>query len=178
MEVWFGSRGGVEEHGCNSFEGPERLSARGARRGMKKFAGIGICPPLLGGITLDFAADHPKYCCHFPYRESRDSPRVFRGTVPEFFEGQSPSFSRDSPRVFVINSRQIPTIMTVTTINPSSVVITACQELKPRLLILEGPPQSLGRMRSPLTSVRVDRELSRPMLRPSWCCAAPIAAAL
>ena len=99
MEVWFGSRGGVEEHGCVSFEGPERLSARGARRGMKKFAGIGICPPLLGGITLDFTADRSKHCCHFPYQETGDSPRVFEGTDPELlgdrprvFEGTDPEF--------------------------------------------------------------------------------------
>ena len=115
MEVWFGSRGGVEEHGCNSFEGPERLSARGARRGMKKFAGIGIRPPLLGGITLDFTADRSKHCCHFPYQETGDSPRVFRGTVPAFFDqliGDSPrvfwTFFGDSPRVFKSPSFQSP----------------------------------------------------------------------
>jgi hypothetical protein len=85
MVVQFGGREGVlREHGCNSFEGPERLSASGARRGMKKLAGIGICPPLLGGITLDFTADRSKNCCHFPYPETGDSPQVSWGTVPEF----------------------------------------------------------------------------------------------
>ena len=114
MKVWFGGReGGVEEHGCISFEGPERLSARGARLGMKKFAGIGICPPLLVGITLDFTADRSKHCCHFPYQETGDCPRVFSispyqetGDRPRVFSrGQSPSFfddgsTGDSPRVF------------------------------------------------------------------------------
>ena len=57
---------------------------------MKKFAGIGICPPLLVGITFDFTADHPKYCCQFPYQKTGDSPRVL--VVPEFWWGTVPEF--------------------------------------------------------------------------------------
>ena len=110
MKVWFGGReGGVEEHGCVSFEGPERLSARGARRGMKKFAGIGICPPLLVGITLDFTADRSKHCCHFPLSRNRGlSPRFLWGQSPRFLglnamnpRGQNP---QDAQHLFVRSS--------------------------------------------------------------------------
>ena len=129
---------------------------------MKKFAGIGICPPLLGGIELDFTADRSKHCCHFPLSRNRgqsprffrDSPRVFSGTVPAFFD----QLIGDCPRVPVPTDVRVPLALPAL----ASVRTTVLQYGLPMISMqaTRGPSTAFGSTPTRLTQLQAPSRVS------------------